>query len=157
MSGFRVDYDFFSGPAGRKRQSDRAQPGGPILRCALLIKRLRLGAIDKTFQNDRSILNPRQRSRSDGEIILNKFELGDFYLRRKIQLLRVRDLDFLPVDRQDFASRFFCHKARLPPIIIVLGEHKSLAMNQSSFHLTSPYIGLLALDNFRMARHAPGR
>src|SRR5208283_6225735 len=100
-------------------------------RRAFLIKRLRLGAIDETFQNNWSILNPGQRTRSDGEIILNKFELGDFYLRRKIQLLGVCDLDFLPVDRQNFAGRFLCHKTRLPLIIIYLWRDKSLAMNQS--------------------------
>ena len=117
-----IDHDFFGSSAGRERQRDRTQPGRPLLWRALLIKRLRLGAVDETFQDNRSILNTRQRTRSDGEIVLNKFELGDFYLRRKVQLLRVRDLDFVPADRQNFAGRFLCHKTRLPPIIIILGE-----------------------------------
>jgi hypothetical protein len=62
-------------------------------------------------------LNARQRTWSDEEVVLNKFELGDFYLRRKVQLLRIRDLNFLPADRQNFAGRFVCHSIRLPPII----------------------------------------
>ena len=44
-----IDYDFFSRSAGRERQSDRTQPGWPLLWRALLIKRLRLGAVDETF------------------------------------------------------------------------------------------------------------
>src|SRR5580704_18787178 len=96
--GCVIDHDFFGGAAGRERQSDRAQPGWPLLWCALLIKRLRLGAVDETLEHNRSISNPRQRSWSYGEIVLNKFKLGYFYLRRKVQLVRVRDLDFMPTD-----------------------------------------------------------
>ena len=116
--GWIIDHDFFGSAAGRERQCDRTQPSWPLLGRALLIECLRLGAVDETFQNDRSILNPCQRTRSDGEIVADEVELGDFYLRRKIQLLRVRDLDFPPVDREHFMVGFLCHNTRLPPIII---------------------------------------
>src|SRR5579872_2144874 len=121
-SGSVIDHYFFGSSAGRERQRDRTQPGRALFWRALLIKRLPFGAVDETLQHHRPILNPSQRTQSDGEIILNKFELSDSYLRREIQFLRVRDLDFLPADRQNFAGRFFCHKTRLPPIIMILGD-----------------------------------
>jgi hypothetical protein len=43
-------------------------------------------------------------------------------LRRKVQLVRIRDLDFPSVDRENFARRFLCHKTRLTPIIIITGD-----------------------------------
>ena len=48
-SGCIIDNNFFGGSAGRERQSDRTQPGWPLLWRALLIKRLRFGAVDETF------------------------------------------------------------------------------------------------------------
>ena len=48
-SGCVIDHDFFGSSAGRERQSDRTQPGWSLLWRALLIKRLRLGAVDETF------------------------------------------------------------------------------------------------------------
>ncbi|MGO9345383.1 MAG: hypothetical protein ACLPZJ_03120, partial [Terriglobales bacterium] len=60
-------------------------------------------------------------------------ELGDFYLRRKVQLLRVRDLDFLPANQQNFAGRFLCHSNKPTIDNHYLRRRQSLAMNQSSF------------------------
>jgi len=78
--GCIIDDNFFGGSAGRERQSDRTQPGRPVLWRALLIKRLRLGAVDETLENNWPVANSSERTRRDGEIVLNKFKLGDFRL-----------------------------------------------------------------------------
>jgi len=99
-SGRIGDYNFFGGSAGRERQSDGTQPGWAILWRALLIKCLRLGAVDETLENNWPIANSSKRTRRDREIVLNKFELGNFRLGGKIKLRRVRDLDLAPFNRE---------------------------------------------------------
>src|ERR1700679_677283 len=79
-----IDYDFLSSSAGRERQGDRTQPGRPFLWRALLIERLRLRVVDETLENNWPVASASERTRRDGEIVLNKVELGDFYPRRKV-------------------------------------------------------------------------
>ena len=76
-----IDNDFFCGSSGWERQDDCAQPWRPLLWRALLIKCLRLSAVDETLEDDRPVANSSQRARRNGKIILNEFELGDFCLR----------------------------------------------------------------------------
>jgi len=71
--GCIIDDNFFGRSAGRERQSDRTQPGWPLLWRPLLIKRLRLGAVDETLENNWPVANSSERARCHGEIVLNKF------------------------------------------------------------------------------------
>ena len=110
-----VDNDFFRCSAGREGQRNRSQPAGTLLRRALLIERFALSATDKPLQNNRTISNPGQGARSDGKIVSNQIELGDFGLR-EIQLVRIRDTDFVPINGKDLAGWFLGHEIRLPPV-----------------------------------------
>ena len=49
------------------------------------------------------------------------------------QSARVRDLDFLPANQQNFAGRFLCHSNKPTIDNHYLRRRQSLAMNQSSF------------------------
>ena len=79
-----------------------------------MIKRLSFGAVDKTLENDRTILNSGNRTRSDGQIVAYEIEFRDSCLR-KIQLVGMRDTDFTSLKREHRAGRFICHSIRLPP------------------------------------------
>ena len=68
-SGCVVDHDLFRSASGGEGQRDGAQPRGPLFRCPLLKKSLSLGPVHKTFENDRAILNARQRSRPNRQVI----------------------------------------------------------------------------------------
>ena len=49
-----VDHDLLGRAPGRKRERHRAQPVGPLLRRALLVERLALGAVDEALEHDRA-------------------------------------------------------------------------------------------------------
>jgi len=62
-----------------------------------LIKRLSFGAVDETLEKNRTILNSRECTRCNGQIVVYKIEFRDSCLR-KIQLVGMRDTDFTSVD-----------------------------------------------------------
>ena len=108
-AGGVIDDNFFSGPSRRKRKRDRPQPVRTILRRALLIKRLALGAIHESFEHVRPIPNATNRSSRHRQVVLNDLELGQFDVAREIGLVRIGDLDLAAVDRQNFGCLFLGH------------------------------------------------
>ena len=115
-AGRVVDNDFFRGAPGRKGQRHGAQPGGPRCGRALLIKRLAFSAVHEALEDDGAVADSRQCAGRDREIVAHKIDLGELRRLRKIQLFRVRDTDFAPVDRKDFGGFGFpgsAHKNRL--------------------------------------------
>ena len=79
-----------------------------------MIKRLSFGAVDETLENNWTILNSGNRARRNGQIGAYKIKLRDSCLR-KIQLVRIRDTEFTPLNREQLAGCFFYHPIRLPP------------------------------------------
>lgn len=99
----RIVYNnFISRASRRKRQRNGAQPLRMILRRALLVEDLTLGAVDETLQHDGSIANARKRARCDRQIILNELEFGELRVEREVRLVRIRNANLAPVDRQYF-------------------------------------------------------
>lgn len=77
-----------------------------------MIKRLSFGAVHEAFENYGAVAYPGQGTGRDREVIANEIELRDSNLRREVQLVRMRDLDFAPVDGETFAC-FLRHNDRL--------------------------------------------
>src|SRR5437879_3556574 len=70
----------------------RSQPRGPLVRRPLLEKCLSFGAVHESFEDDRAILNARQRSGRNRQVITDEIKFRDFDLRRKVQLVGMRNL-----------------------------------------------------------------
>jgi hypothetical protein len=111
-----VHDDLLRYSARRERQRNRSKPRWPFIGRTFLIKRLCLGAVNKTFENDRAILDSSQRAGCNGKVIVHEIEFGDSRLRRKIQLLGIRDLNFTSFKREHLAGSFFCQEIRLSPM-----------------------------------------
>ena len=97
-----VDDELLGGAPRGKRQCDGAQPLGPLVRRALLVERLGLGAVDESLEDERPIANAGDRARRDGQIVLHELELRELGLAREVRLVRIGDLDVAPRDRQHF-------------------------------------------------------
>ena len=104
-----VDDDFLRRASRRKRERDRAQPVGTLLRRALLIERLALGAVDEALEHDRPIANAVERAVGDREVVLHEVELRELDVSREVRLVRIRDPDLATVDRQDLSGFFLGH------------------------------------------------
>src|SRR3954471_1044981 len=98
-----MDDDFFCSAAGRKRKRDSTQPGGALLRRTLLVKGWSLGAVHESLEDDRTVPNSSERSRRNRQIVANQVEFCNARLREK-ELVRIRDTDFTPVNRQQLAG-----------------------------------------------------
>ena len=98
QAGSIIDHDLFRGTARGEGQDDGAQPGGPVLGGTLLIERLAFRAVDEAFEHNGTIGDACQSARSHRQVVPHQFELGDFYLFRKIELIGVSNTDLLPVD-----------------------------------------------------------
>src|SRR5215208_2712459 len=72
-----VDHDFFCYSARRKRQGSGSQPVRMISRCTFLIKGLAFCSIDKSLQNDRTILDSSHGARRDGQVVTYQLEFGE--------------------------------------------------------------------------------
>jgi len=108
-----VDDDLLGGSPRREAERHRAQPLGSIVRRALLIERLAVGAVDEPLEHDGPIANTEQGTRRDREVIADEIELRDLRLAVKYSLLRVRDLDLAALDREDLRRFFLCHDESL--------------------------------------------
>ena len=76
-----IDDDLFRSSARREREGNCSQPWRPLSGRTLLIKRLTLGAVDETLQNNRTILDSGERARRNGQIVAHKIEFRDSRLR----------------------------------------------------------------------------
>src|SRR5438067_507250 len=72
-----IDNDFFSGAAGRERKGNSAQPGGALLRRALLVKRWSFSPVHESFEDNWTIANSSQRARRNRQIVANQIEFRD--------------------------------------------------------------------------------
>ena len=106
MSGVKpsriIDHDFFRRAAGRKGKRDCSQPGRPFGGRALLIKRLTLGPVYVTFENQRTIPYSTESARRDRQIVADKIEFRELRLPGKIWFLGVGHTDLAALDRQSF-------------------------------------------------------
>jgi hypothetical protein len=78
-----------------------------------LIEGFAFSAIHKPLQNQRTILNPKERARRNGKIIAYDIKLGEFCLARKVKLVRMRDPNFAACDRERLSVVLFAPKTRL--------------------------------------------
>ena len=78
-----VDDDLLRRAARGKRQRDRAQPVGPLVRRALLVERLALGAVDESLEHDRPIADAGDRARRDGQVVVHELELRELGRRAR--------------------------------------------------------------------------
>jgi len=79
-SGGVIDYDFFGGAAGGKREGDGSEPGRPVGGSALLIERLAFGAVDEALENDGAVVDTNQGALGYGEIVGDEVEFRELRL-----------------------------------------------------------------------------
>src|SRR5580700_2574222 len=101
-----LHHELFGGSSGRKRQSDRLQPGRPFGGCAFLVKRLSFGAVYEALENQRTITDAGKGTRRYRQVIAYEIEFRELRLLRKIGLVRVRDADLAALDRKQFNGIF---------------------------------------------------
>jgi hypothetical protein len=76
-----IVYDnFFRMSPGRKRKSDSPQPWWTLCGSALLVEGLSFSAVHEALENDGTIFDPVEGSRSDGEVIADQIKLRDSHL-----------------------------------------------------------------------------
>ena len=93
-----------------------------VRRRPLLIKGLSFGTIDESFQHNRSITNPQQRSRSNRKVVAHQIELGHSYLLREIELLRMRYPHLVAIDRKNLGCLVSAHT----PSRYLIGYHQKI-------------------------------
>ena len=104
-------HDLLRRPSRRKFELHRLDPVGMLLRRALLKKRLGIGPVHVSLENDGTSGDSAQRAVGDGEVVLRQVEL---------RVARLRKKDFVGIGDRDFAAgRFEDHDAkrsRIPTI-----------------------------------------
>ena len=108
-SGRIIHHELFGGPSGRKRQSDRMQPSGPVGGCAFLVKGLSFSAVYEALENQRAITDAAQRTLRYRQVIAYEIKFRELRLFRKIWLVRVRNADLPALNRQQFRGIFLAH------------------------------------------------
>ena len=101
-----IDHELLGRPAGWERECDRAQPGRTIGRRAFLIEGLALSAVHKSLENDRTTLNAKEGSASNGQVITDDIEFGELDLPGEIELFRMSDSDLAPLDGEHLSGFF---------------------------------------------------
>jgi hypothetical protein len=96
-----INHQLLSSASRRKRKRNRANPPRSLGRRTLLIKSFTLSTVYKTLQHNRAIANPNQRSRCNRKIVAHEIKLGELCLLGKVKLVRMRDSNFMPLDRED--------------------------------------------------------
>src|SRR5581483_10896373 len=101
-----VDNNLFGSTARRKRKRDGPQPWRPPGGRALLVKSLALRAIDESLQHQGTIADARQSARCNREVITDEVEFGELRLPRKVQLVRVCDVDLAALNPEHLGTLF---------------------------------------------------
>ena len=130
-TGGIVHDDFFGGSPRRKRERDRSQPRRPAFRRALLIERLALGAIHEALEHERPIADPGDRARRDREVILHDVELRELDAAREVRLVRIRDPNLAPFDREHL-GRFFLRHRYAAREVTEIAAHSGAARNDAT-------------------------
>ena len=73
-----------------------------ILRRTLLVEDFALRAVDEAFQHDGPIANTGERACRNRQVILDELEFGELRVEREVRLIRIRNANLAPVDRQYF-------------------------------------------------------
>src|SRR5258708_6647413 len=94
-TGSVVDYDFFGRAPRWKGKCDGPKPLRSILRRALLIERLLLGAVNESLEHVRPISYAGDGPARDGQVILDDVELRKLDVAREVRLGRIRYPDFV--------------------------------------------------------------
>ena len=101
-----------------------------------MVKSLSLGPVDETLENDRTIPDSGERTRSNRKIVADKIEFRDSRLR-KIYLVGMRYLDVPFLDGEHRAGGFLCHEIRLPLRPLARDSSASrFLLNERRFRLT---------------------
>src|SRR6266436_10034941 len=108
--------DFFCGAAGWEGKSHGPQPRRALLRRTLLVKGRSLSAVYEPLQDDRTIADSGKRARRNRQVVTSKIELRDARLR-EINLVRMCDVDFASINREQFAGFLLRHENRLTPAL----------------------------------------
>src|SRR5262249_734082 len=109
-----IDDHFFGRSSRRKRQRDGSQPLRAFARRPLLVKSVAFGAIDETFENDRTIADPFEGSRCNRQVIAYEVEFCKLYLLREIWLGWMRYPHLASIDVQYLNLFALGHQHRLP-------------------------------------------
>ena len=74
----RIVHDNLLGSAARRKgEGDGAEPRRALVRRALLVERLALGAVHEALEDDGPVANAGDRARGDGEVVAHDLELGE--------------------------------------------------------------------------------
>src|SRR5581483_396136 len=105
-------------------------PIGMLFRRALLKKRLGIGAVDVSLQNDRTVVNAAQRAVGDGEVVIREIELRVAALRKK-NLVGIGDLDVAArcLERQRILHQ---KRLRMPRISLLKSAPARAAVSMTS-------------------------